>query len=58
MLFWEENENGEGKVDIYFKRKKYFCGGEEKNRERKGGKYLEKEIFWEEKENEGNIWRG
>ena len=48
MLFWEENENGEGKVDIYFKRKKYFCGGEEKNRERKGGKYLEKEIFWEE----------
>ena len=48
MLFWEENENGEGKVDIYFKRKKYFCAGEEKNQEGKGGKYLEKEIFWEE----------
>ena len=32
----------------------------EKNGERKGGKYLEKENIWsvEEKEKEENIWRG
>ena len=47
-IFCKENENEEGKVDIHFKRKQYFCGGEEKKRERKGGKYLEKEFFWEE----------
>ena len=40
-IFCKENENEEGKVDIRFKRKQYFCGGEEKN----------------EKEKEENTWR-
>ena len=39
-IFCKENENEEGKVDIHFKRKQYFCGGEEKKTRKKRRKIL------------------
>ena len=34
--------------EIFGKGENTFCGGKDKNRERNGREYLEKELFWEE----------